>query len=328
VNRALLPGADGANGDLQMVECDAYDETDRGENVQPWRLTVTPEASFLMDFHAHLCSDEIIGFLGGTWDRETRTLSVTKALPARRLVLGAPGENAGVEVELDPESVPEIVETLDTNGLRVVGWYHSHPVFYTHPSLRDIENQANYQALFRDDGPQGESMPFVGAIVGPYDLRNASHKSDVRWFHVVPGESGGGSTSEPNGRPFELRCDRDESAAMDSGGLIREVRGLADVFGDPKDDSRIDGSHMEGGDEAGTGPTAGTGISNERADRVDMSEHWRDGMTRMEKLGRSLGSRLPGDWPSSLVDGYVGGVLKYLRSAWNIATLAPNPSAE
>jgi hypothetical protein len=28
------------------------------------------------------------------------------------------------------------------------------------------------------------------------------------------------------------------------------------------------------------------------------------------------------------VDGYVGGVLKYLRSAWNIATLAPNPSAE
>jgi hypothetical protein len=115
---------------------------------------------------------------------------------------------------------------------------------------------------------------------------------------------------------------------MDSGGLIREVRGLADVFGDPKDDSRIDGSHMEGGDEAGTGPTAGTGISNERADRVDMSEHWRDGMTRMEKLGRSLGSRLPGDWPSSLVDGYVGGVLKYLRSAWNIATLAPNPSAE
>ena len=111
----------------------------------------------------------------------------------------------------------------------------------THPSLRDIENQANYQALFRDE-EAGIEMPFVGAIVGPYDLRNASHKSDVRWFHVVPGESGGGSTSEPNGRPFELRCDRDESAAMDSGGLIREVRGLADVFGDPKDDSRIDGS--------------------------------------------------------------------------------------
>jgi hypothetical protein len=36
-------------------------------------------------------------------------------------------------------------------------------------------------------------------------------------------------------RPFELRCDRDECAAMDSGGLIREVRGLADVFGDPKE---------------------------------------------------------------------------------------------
>ena len=164
-----------------------------------------------MDFHAHLCSDEIIGFLGGTWDRETRTLSVTKALPARRLVLGAPGENAGVEVELDPESVPEIVETLDTNGLRVVGWYHSHPVFYTHPSLRDIENQANYQALFRDDGPQGESMPFVGAIVGPYDLRNASHKATyggstwcqvraveaLRWNRTVGRSNSGAIATSP-----------------------------------------------------------------------------------------------------------------------------------
>jgi len=51
-----------------------------------------------------------------------------------------------------------------------------------------------------------------------------------------------------------------------------------------------------------------------------MRGHWRDGTTRMEKLARSLKSRLPSAWPDALRDGYVGGVLKYLRAAWNIET--------
>ena len=100
-----------------------------------------------MDFHAHLCSDEIIGFLGGVYDASTETLRITRALPARQIRQ----EHAGVEVELDPESVPAIVETLTANGERVVGWYHSHPVFATQPSLRDIENQFAYQLMFSSD---------------------------------------------------------------------------------------------------------------------------------------------------------------------------------
>lgn len=355
VNRALtmtgaLPGADGVNGDLQMVECEVYDDDD--DRAQPWRLSCTPEASFLMDFHSHLCRHEIIGFLGGTWDPHTRSLNVKRALPARRLVLGAPGENASVEVELDPESVPDIVEALDRDGLRVVGWYHSHPVFSTHPSLRDVENQANYQRLFRDDegggGGGGGGAPFVGAIVGPYATRNPDLSSDVRWFHVAPrGEASRVDASEPganDGGPFELRCDRDESASMDAAGLLREARGLADVFGDPKGQDLLKGEDAKGedaeggekepgavterathdGDAAGDagkrGHLPGEGISNESADRVDMRGHWRDGTTRMEKLARSLKSRLPSAWQDALRDGYVGGVLKYLRAAWNIET--------
>ena len=162
-----------------------------------------------MDFHSHLCRHEIIGFLGGTWDPRTKCLTVKRALPARRLVLGAPGENASVEVELDPESVPDIVEALDRDGLRVVGWYHSHPVFSTHPSLRDIENQSNYQRLFRDDEAKGGGTPFVGAIVGPCATTNKDLSSDVRWFHVAPRGDTAGDASEPtNSGPFELRCDR------------------------------------------------------------------------------------------------------------------------
>lgn len=339
VNRALmmtggLPGADGVNGDLQMVECEVYDDDER---AQPWRLSATPEASFLMDFHSHLCRHEIIGFLGGTWDPRTKCLAVKRALPARRLVLGAPGENANVEVELDPESVPDIVEALDRDGLRLVGWYHSHPVFSTHPSLRDIENQANYQRLFRDDGdPSGGGTPFVGAIVGPYATTNKDLSSDVRWFHVAPrGDTAGDASAEPtNSGPFELRCDRDESASMDAAGLLREAKGLADVFGDA-DERGGDGGETKPGDpvtERATddGDTAGDagkrraaireGISNESADRVDMRGHWRDGTTRMEKLARSLKSRLPSAWPDELRRGYVGGVLKYLRATWKIET--------
>ena len=51
-----------------------------------------------------------------------------------------------------------------------------------------------------------------------------------------------------------------------------------------------------------------------------MRGHWRDGTTRMEKLARSLKSRLPSAWPDELRHGYVGGVLKYLRATWNIET--------
>ena len=47
--------------------------------------------------------------------------------------------------------------------------YHSHPIFAPKPSQKDNENQRNYQALFRCTETQLE--PFVGAIVGPYDMQ-------------------------------------------------------------------------------------------------------------------------------------------------------------
>jgi len=47
--------------------------------------------------------------------------------------------------------------------------YHSHPVFAPKPSLKDAENQRNYQALFRCTASGLE--PFVGVIVGPFDVQ-------------------------------------------------------------------------------------------------------------------------------------------------------------
>ena len=56
------------------------------------------------------------------------------------------------------------IERLRQKGLRVVGWYHSHPVFRPEPSLRDIENQQNFQHFNRDE--HSGSEPFVGFIIG------------------------------------------------------------------------------------------------------------------------------------------------------------------
>ena len=69
-------------------------------------------------------------------------------------VFAMPQSGTGVSVEaVDPVFQTKMLEMLKQTGREemVVGWYHSHPVFSTHPSLRDIENQANYQRLFRDD---------------------------------------------------------------------------------------------------------------------------------------------------------------------------------
>ena len=208
--------------DLHMVSCENYREpkvrnvTTKG--AQPFDMLVSPSCLLVMDYHSHLCSNEIIGFLGGTWDGEKRELKITRALPAKQLPLSEEDGNAGQEVELDPSSVPDIVEKLDANGERVVGWYHSHPVFPNQPSLRDIENQSNYQKLFNDaevidDGDnmseekyamfmRRKNCPFVGAIVGPYDLRNPSAVSDIRYFHVCSDDPK--ETNPRNFTPFQL----------------------------------------------------------------------------------------------------------------------------
>ena len=325
-----MPSAAGDQGDLQMVECERY-----RVGSQPWRLELASAAALVMDFHAHLCTDEIIGFLGGTYDASARVLRVARALPARRLHLGGTGRNASVEVELDPESVPEIVDALDADGLRVVGWYHSHPVFVTHPSLRDVENQANYQGLFegapiRDGDGDGDedragagAAPFVGGIVGPYDAENADATSDVRWFHVVDG--GGGDA-----RPFELECVGAGCSSV-SPNVLADMRGLADLFaGKKKSNTGEGGDGVSGGvsgvpgdvpGDAGTPVSPGTPVvaADESADRVDLSRVWRDGLSRADKLEKSLASRLPESWSRAARDGYVKGVVRYLKDAWGVA---------
>lgn len=106
---------------------------------------------------------------------------------------------AGTSVELDAEWQFQVTMAMSAADMKPVGWYHSHPVFEPRPSVKDNENQRNYQALCRLEHSGLE--PWVGAIVGPYDQALPSTTSGMQFwvvrqrdrslvpFHIRPSKS-------------------------------------------------------------------------------------------------------------------------------------------
>lgn len=86
------------------------------------------------------------------------------------------------------------------DGLEIIGWYHSHPLFPPNPSACDVTNQFNFQELFnsRNEGLN----PFIGLIISPYDKKLPDENSLCLWFVV---ES---KTSEVT--PYLLLTERSE----------------------------------------------------------------------------------------------------------------------
>ena len=144
---------------------------------QPFEVTVSPIAVTMADFHSHMLTDEeVIGLLVGSWDKDTRTLRVLCAKPCSSI---QNGEDATVNVEMNPVSETEIREWIETEEAStfcgvpepvVVGWYHSHPVFEPIPSTKDIETHRQYQQLLEDSTVAWDNVPFIGLIVGPWDI--------------------------------------------------------------------------------------------------------------------------------------------------------------
>ncbi|KAJ1951176.1 hypothetical protein EC988_004120, partial [Linderina pennispora] len=163
----------------QMVRCTPFPGAPLSSTpgCQPFKLIVHSNAKLQMDFHAHLMMSEVIGLLGGQWNSHDKVLTVVRAFPCKAIE----SEDAHTNVEMDPGEQLAVTQQINGNGLRVVGWYHSHPTFRPDPSIIDIENQTAYQALFKDDG--GEDEPFVGAIVGPYDPEMPGPVSAFNWFY-------------------------------------------------------------------------------------------------------------------------------------------------
>ncbi|KAJ3129020.1 hypothetical protein HK098_002872 [Nowakowskiella sp. JEL0407] len=198
-------GAPETMNELSLLPCEAFG------GKQPFKVFVTPYAIALMDLHSHLSKTEIIGFLGGEWIPSEKRINIKSAFPCRNLDHKESNteHSRDVHVELDPASAVEVQAEISRLGMRVVGWYHSHPSFIPDPSVIDVENQRNYQKLFKWDKNGGnekdsaeesdfsgvllsgsaevdffEEEPFVGAIIGPFDRKLPTPISAINWFCV------------------------------------------------------------------------------------------------------------------------------------------------
>jgi proteasome lid subunit RPN8/RPN11 len=154
------------------------------ERIQPFSMTISTNALLLIDFHCHLTSGEVTGYLAGSWDFPSHILSVVQAFPCRSR-LGDKKRSLVVE--------EEIKQNLEQRNLSVVGWYHSHPVTPPHPSVKDIESQLDYQISLKGDN-ESSYLPCVGLICSPYDASNESPESSYQSFWVMP---------PPEYRPYE-----------------------------------------------------------------------------------------------------------------------------
>ncbi|CEG72676.1 hypothetical protein RMATCC62417_08190 [Rhizopus microsporus] len=141
----------------------------------PFEVEIVSDALLVMDFHAHLAHTEIIGLLGGNFIKKenAKILQVKSVFPCK-------STSTGIQCEMDPESEMKAREVFAEQGYNVVGWYHSHPTFEPHPSIRDIENQTSYQTLFREAGDE----PFIGVIVTPYNAEIQSDHSQFQYLHI------------------------------------------------------------------------------------------------------------------------------------------------
>ncbi|KAI8980989.1 hypothetical protein BDB01DRAFT_794919 [Pilobolus umbonatus] len=143
----------------------------------PFNVEIVSDVLLVMDFHSHLAHTEIIGLLGGNFIRQgdTKILQVKRVFPCQ-------STSTGIQCEMDPASEMKAREDFREKGYTVVGWYHSHPTFEPHPSIRDIENQTSYQTLFREEKTGDE--PFIGVIITPYDPEIGSDDSQIQYLHI------------------------------------------------------------------------------------------------------------------------------------------------
>jgi proteasome lid subunit RPN8/RPN11 len=184
-------------------EANEGDEGDGSMSLPaPFKVEMCSSVILLMDLHSHLHSSEIIGLLGGTFFK-----SDSDAPAVLRIDHGYPCltvHSTGTQVDVDPLSEMEAGEYFEGKNVRMAGWYHSHPNFEPNPSLRDLETQTMYQALFRNSQPDSDVEPFVGVIVNPY-LALTEASSHVECFYVAPTI---GDPSHQERLPYRLPINR------------------------------------------------------------------------------------------------------------------------
>ena len=104
------------------------------------RVVLTSESVFATVAHALPTErQEVMGLLFGRWDGAA--VEVESVMPLPRL------DKRSDRVEVTGPQLAEAAQVAESLGLRVVGWYHSHPHITVQASHVDVRTQAQYQAL-------------------------------------------------------------------------------------------------------------------------------------------------------------------------------------
>lgn len=197
-----------------MVKCIPFSAVDR---IQPFNVTVSTNALLLVDFHSHLVSGEVAGYLAGSWDFSSHTLTVTQAFPCR----------TDLSQEANASAIEEeIRQDIEKRQLTLVGWYHSHQGKYSnHPTIKDIQNQMEYQITLKESATN--YIPCVGLICSPHDTRTEDDLSpsfQIYWVMPPPEH-----LANHYGRPMQMyySVTRDLFLTQD---LLLEMRLLANHY--------------------------------------------------------------------------------------------------
>lgn len=155
---------------------------------QPFNVAISSNVLLLVDFHCHLTTSEVVGYLGGRWDTSTQqssslltdvyvltVLTILRAFPCRIRLSDKDSASAVEE---------EICQSLFLRGLSLVGWYHSHPYARPLPSLQDIDSQMDYQLKLQ--GTTNSFQPCLALICGPYHQGSSNLESKMSPFWVLP----------------------------------------------------------------------------------------------------------------------------------------------
>ncbi|XP_069784926.1 MPN domain-containing protein isoform X2 [Narcine bancroftii] len=142
---------------------------------QPFNVAISSNVLLLVDFHCHLTTSEVVGYLGGRWDTSTQLLTILRAFPCRIRLSDKDSASAVEE---------EICQNLFLRGLSLVGWYHSHPYASALPSLQDIDSQMDYQLKLQ--GTANSFQPCLALICGPYHQGSNNLESKMSPFWVLP----------------------------------------------------------------------------------------------------------------------------------------------
>lgn len=155
-----------------FVLCESFKSL---RKTQPFTVSLATNALLLLDFHCHLTSSEVVGYLGGTWNTKSQHLSILESFPCKCPLTD--GQKSTVVED-------EIKKMMKRRGMSLVGWYHSHPFNQPDPSVRDIGCQMSYQLRMKGSG--ATYFPCVGIITSPFDREQSDKDSSFNMFMVMP----------------------------------------------------------------------------------------------------------------------------------------------